>query len=354
MKIDAAAYSPRSLTIIPTYRCTAQCDQCCFESNPTLRHRLSLETIKSRIDEAVHSFPDLQVIVFSGGEVFLLKDDLYAAIAHAVSHGKRVRCVTNASWGKRDSHAAEVAEKLASAGISEINISTGLDHQKWVPFTSIENACSALVKAEICTLVTIEADSNNSHCLQTALASSIITELLRDYPLLFSLQSNSWMPFHDGYDERGQASGLAALTDGCSQLFGNIVVNPYDELAACCGLTFEHIPELKLGRLSNGCMQRMYEDSFEDFLKIWIHIDGPGTIIRKLFGESANDYYLNIRHICQACAILHKDEKIRDTLRDRYKEFVPDVMARWYARITLRTIESSRQVNQISRKEVQL
>jgi 4Fe-4S single cluster domain len=353
MKIDAAAYSPRSLTIIPTYRCTAQCTQCCFESNPTLRHRLSLETINSRIDDAVRSFPDLEVVVFSGGEVFLLKDDLYAAIAHAVSHGKRVRCVTNASWGKRESHASDVAEKLVNAGLSEINISTGLDHQKWVPFTSVENACSALVQAGINTLITIEADSKDSYCLQTALESSIVTRLLRDYPVLFSLQSNSWMPFHNEYDDRGSASGLAALTDGCTQLFGNVVVNPHDELAACCGLTFEHIPELKLGKLSGGNMQCLYEESFDDFLKIWIHIDGPGTIIRKLFGDNANNYYSNIRHICEACAILHKDEKIRSALKDRYKEFIPEVMARWYARITLRNIESTRQSIQIAPREVQ-
>jgi Radical SAM superfamily len=352
MKIDAAAYSPRSLTIIPTYRCTAQCAQCCFESNPTLSHRLSLETIKSRIDDAVNSFPDLEVVVFSGGEVFLLKDDLYAAISHAVSYGKRTRCVTNASWGKRGPHAAEVAERLINAGISEINISTGLDHQKWIPFTSIENASSALVKAGINTLVTIEADSKDSYCLYTALHSTIITELLRDYPLLFSLQSNSWMPFHSEYDERGSGSGLAALTGGCTQLFGNVVVNPYDELAACCGLTFEHIPELKLGKLSKRTMQLLYEESFDDFLKIWIHIDGPGTIIRKLFGDNADDHYSNIRHICEACAVLHKDERLRNALKDRYKEFVPEVMARWYARITLRNIESLRQVIQIAPKEV--
>jgi hypothetical protein len=344
MKISAATYSPKSLTIIPTYRCTAQCEQCCFESSPRLRHRLPLSTIKARIDDAVRSFPDLELIVFSGGEVFLLKEDLFAAIAHAASYGKLVRCVTNASWGKRRNHSSDVATQLKVAGITEINISTGLDHQKWVPFSSVENACEALISAGITTLVTVEADSSESQCLQTALQSPIFIELLREYPLLFSLQSNSWMPFHSEYTERGKTAGLAALNEGCSQLFGNVVVNPYDELAACCGLTFEHIPELKLGKLQVDGMQKLYESSLNDFLKIWIHVDGPGNILRKLFGEQIDDQFGDIRHICQACVILHKDEKIRDALKSRYREFIPEVLERWHARIALRNLESHRQV----------
>ena len=340
--ITAEAVSPRSITILPTYRCSAACDQCCFESNPRLRHRLDLQTILCRIDEAVTSFPELELVVFSGGEVFLLKEDLFTAIEHAHARGMSVRCVTNAFWGKRPGHAQEIAERLVDVGCSEVNISTGRDHQQWVPFEAIENACEALINAGMTTLVTIESDAADSSCLTAALKSPTLSHLLRTNPLLFTIQCNSWMPFNSEYVERGAAQGLEALKEGCTQIFSNVVVNPYDELAACCGLTFEHIPELKLGHLSNAGMRQLYDASLQDFLKIWIHVDGPGTILRKLFGDTINEKFSEVRHICQACAILHKDEVVRDMLRMRYHEFVSEVLLRWNARIALRTLETGR------------
>ena len=91
---------PQSLTILPTYKCNAACEQCCFESNPQIKHKGSLESIKNNLESAKKAFPSLKLIVFSGGEVFLLKDKLFDAIKHARLLGFQVRCVTNAFWAK--------------------------------------------------------------------------------------------------------------------------------------------------------------------------------------------------------------------------------------------------------------
>lgn len=87
-----------SITIIPTYRCTAECSQCCFESNPRLRARIDVNKIKDAIDQATALFKNLSTVVFSGGEVFLLKEELFDSIYYAKSKGLFVRCITNASW----------------------------------------------------------------------------------------------------------------------------------------------------------------------------------------------------------------------------------------------------------------
>jgi hypothetical protein len=224
--INADSVSPRSVTILPTYRCTAACEQCCFESNPRLRHRLPLATIVRRIDEAADAFPDLQLVVFSGGEVFLLKDDLFTAIAHAHGRGLSVRCVTNGFWGKRLVHAHSTAQRLVQSGCTEINISTGRDHQRWVAFDSVENACEALVDAGLSTLVTVETDAADSSCLRSAVESPRLSLLLRRYPLLFSLQCNSWMPFNGDYVERGAPQGLAALNEGCTRMALTLAFQP--------------------------------------------------------------------------------------------------------------------------------
>lgn len=330
---------PESLTILPTYRCNAACEQCCFESNPRVKGRLSLDTIKQRITDAHQSFANLRLVVFSGGEAFLLKDDLFAAIRHASNLGLKTRCVTNAFWGKTVRQAQATVAKLQAAGISEVNISTGADHQQWVPFSSVEQAVDALVSADIFTLVTVEKDAPSTRCYDTAAQSPVLRRWMREKPLKLSLQCNSWMPFHDEYEERGVPGGLAALTEGCSQVFHNLVVTPHDQLAACCGLTFEHIPEMKLGSLEAASMGELFDDALRDFLKIWIHVEGPGTILRRLFGDEIDEELSHIRHICEACSVMHLHPRVRSELRARYHEFVPEVLARFNLKVALRRRE---------------
>jgi hypothetical protein len=319
---------PRSLTILLTYKCTAECKECCFESSPRLTHRLSLAEITAAIKEAHQHFPSIKVVVFSGGKTFLLKDDLFSGIAYATKLGFLTRCVTNGFWGKAKHVARRTAQRLSDAGLSEINISTGADHQEFVPFSSIETACTCLAEVNIRTLVTIEVDKPGGKCMEDALNSPIFKRLLHDYPDRFAVQSNSWMPFRETYEERKVGFACATLYSGCKQLLTNIVVTPYRKMSACCGLTFEHIPELTLGDLNSENMKTLYAKARNDFLKIWIHTDGPNVIMRKLFDEEIDHELAQFKHICQACVILHKHPKIRAEIRKRYTEFLPDVLSR--------------------------
>ena len=91
---------PQTLTILVTYQCTAACPQCCFECTPQIKGRIPTHKILNYIDAAHESFPNLKLIVFSGGECFLLGDDLVTIVSHAHGKGLSVRCVTNGYWGK--------------------------------------------------------------------------------------------------------------------------------------------------------------------------------------------------------------------------------------------------------------
>ena len=330
---------PDTLTILTTYRCNAACEQCCFESNPSIKGRLSLVTMKTRICDAKTSFTTLQLVVFSGGECFLLKHDLFAAISYASDLGLKTRCVTNGFWGKTPNRACETVQSLVEAGVTEINISTGLDHQKWVPFSSVETAAKALVEAGIRTLVTIEKDSPTSQCVFAAFSSPVFKALLEKHSKLFMVQCNSWMPFKESGEFRGVSQDQSQLYEGCKQIFRILVVTPHDHLSACCGLTLEHIPEMKLGDLRKTSMAELFEKQLDDFLKIWIHVDGPATIITRLFGDEANAALKPVSHICQACAIMHKHPKVRDAIRTQYYKFVPEILSRFNASLAIRSKE---------------
>jgi hypothetical protein len=291
-----------------------------------------LKTILQRIDEAYKNFPALKLVVFSGGECFLLKDDLFAAISHASSLGLLTRCVSNGYWGKNPKKAEETVKKLNLAGLTEINFSTGLDHQKWVPLASIANACSATINGGIRTALSIEKDDATSACYQSATEHPLIRAVLPSP--MFMVQKASWMPFHESASPRSKGN-IPALQKGCKQILTNLVVTPHDYLSACCGLTHEHIPELKLGSLEASPMRELFDAQFEDFLKIWIHVDGPHSIIRRLFGDGGEGALANVVHMCQACVILHKNPSVISALRQRYFEFVPEVMARFNLSLAL-------------------
>jgi MoaA/NifB/PqqE/SkfB family radical SAM enzyme len=81
----------RTLSIMPTFQCTAQCAHCGTLSSPREKIRLPLEYMLSAIDQAADA--GYGVVVFTGGEPTLAGRNLITAIERAASHGLMVRMV---------------------------------------------------------------------------------------------------------------------------------------------------------------------------------------------------------------------------------------------------------------------
>lgn len=318
---------PRSMTVLCTYQCTAACKQCCFESSPKVKGRLDGSVIRARITEAHQAFPSIRVVVFSGGEAFLLKDELSECVAHAASLGLSTRIVSNGSWAKRPERAKALCEEMKRSGLHELNLSTGKDHQEFVPEESIINACEASIACNITTLVTIETDTKNSDCCTSLRSNPRIKELLKRKE--FTLITNFWMPFHADASERKQTPDIAGLRKSCPQVFDNVVITPHDNLSACCGLTLEHIPEMRLAKNDGRNLGEMYRAQSDDFMKYWLKVEGPYSIIEKVMGDKAHTYLDGVVHMCQACAILHKTPEIRSEVIRQYPNNVSQIMTRF-------------------------
>lgn len=321
---------PHTATIITTYKCNAACKECCFECNPGLSSRLSLIDMTRFIDEAHQRFKGLRLVVFSGGECFLLGDDLFKAIAHASALGLLTRCVSNGYWGKNPAQAAATAGKLRKAGISEMNFSTGKDHVEWVPLTSVIGAAKALADAGIPVLVTVEQDTPESSIAAQLLQDPCAAELRKDDRM--RVQFNSWMPFYDTSETRKPIDHRdQQLRTGCDQVFENVVLTPHQEISACCGLTFEHIPEMKLGRYREGTLYSDYTAQSDDFMKVWLRTEGPYSILEQTLPEGHALDMESIVHPCQACAHLHTDPQLRQRVRETFVDAVAPVSKRFNA-----------------------
>ncbi len=313
--------APSTISVITTYRCTAACEDCCFECSPSLDKTLSYEEIRDFIINASRRYPSIKLIVFTGGECFILKEKLFALISMCTEMGFMTRCVTNAYWAKNLFRARDYCKKLINAGLGEINISTGMSHQKYVNHGTIINAIQALIEFDIPTLVTVETDTETSSCFEKLRAEKCIQEELDKESPLLKLQVNSWVRFDKKNEVRREEQAVSSLNYGCDNLFDTVVVTPDKEIAACCGITMSHIDEMNLGHINQ---IENYGNQVEDFLKVWIKTEGAFQILKQL-GVS-EDKLANINHPCQACAILHKDKNIKKSLVDSYSSHVVRVV----------------------------
>jgi hypothetical protein len=275
---------------------------------------MSRADILSAITAAHKELPELRYIVFTGGEITLLKEDLLDAIRLTTSLGLGTRIVTNGHWGRSAASAGRFARSLADAGLCELNLSTGVEHQEWVPFASVARAAYHAVTEGLTTVLVVEGQDESPFDLNSVAENEDIRRIQEDPALSgrLLLMSSIWMPFHEGAS--GTQAGATAPSEGCDNIFDNFVVNPYGELMSCCGLTMEHIPAMKVGNIRCDSIAGVYRRQFDDLLKLWIWLDGTRHIFDRL--RSRHDLKLLSPHPCSICAQLYRSEALRGPLSE--------------------------------------
>ncbi|GAB4171270.1 MAG: radical SAM/SPASM domain-containing protein [Calditrichia bacterium] len=325
---------PTTLTFLTTFKCTAACKECCFGCSPTINsNQLNFLDIKTIIDQVKVEFPTLEVIVFSGGECFLLGDELYKSIEYATSKGFKTRCVTNGFWGKSYNYASQVAKKLKSINLTEINFSTGDEHQEFVPISSVINAALSCAENNLFTLITIERHDHSNFSLDNLLSDRRIKNFLKkECSKNLHFMQNIWISFSNRKLAHNHLIDVQSTSNkkGCDQLFSNITITPNLEYACCCGLPLNYIKELILGKIDKN-LSTYYKKSLKDFMKIWLFVDGPLGIInfmKKKFPELAIEN--NFAHECDACRYIYNNIYLKEKIRKIYQEIENYVFFKYF------------------------
>ncbi len=73
----------QTIVLSVTYKCPIKCKYCGVNAGPHRNEKMSLQMIKRLIDEA-YSLGTVEVVVFTGGEPFLLGEDIYQGTASTV------------------------------------------------------------------------------------------------------------------------------------------------------------------------------------------------------------------------------------------------------------------------------
>lgn len=282
-------FEPSVLSLLTTMYCTAKCRNCCFQCSPHRKEKMTLCEMKSYIDIVGKEFPTVKIVVFSGGECTSLKDDLLNSIQYAHENGFKTRIVTNAFWASSYDKAYNQLFLFKQYGLDEINYSTGDDHQEWVPYENIVNACLAARSLGFNVLVNVEShpdSSFNSSVFKNDIRiSRYLGEDIFDSNSIKIMQG-IWMPVDEQEKHNRIHVKVKPQYKACESLFETLAIIPNGDIYCCCGLTCLENPFLKVGNIHSSSRQEIMSNQFDDILKIWMHTEGPYKILEFLYKDN--------------------------------------------------------------------
>jgi len=287
--------------------------------------------MKKYISESINAYPTVKVLVLTGGECVLLGDDLLKIIEYGRQKGLIIRIVTNAFWAKTYSIAHKKMKLFLDCGLSEINISTGDEHQKWVSYEYIVNASKAAMDLGLTCVVNIESHDNSVFTCDKMINDDRLVEYFNPYRegKVLQIKNGIWVSVDKNKQFNYSKFSMKNEERGCSSLFSTITINSYSNMLACCGLLCEYISCLRIGNLKIDSLIFLYNNQFNDFMKIWLYVDGPYSILKyihKKRGILVDSYPL---HNCEVCAEIFKDRANIEYVRHHKNEIIPKVMLKY-------------------------
>jgi len=330
-KVSKMLIGPSMGAILLTYRCPAECDECCFECGPYLQNStLDFEDIKTFIDK-ISNINTLKLLVWSGGECFLEYSKLIEGISYANSKKLPSRCVTNGFWATSIEQAKKKLEPLKKAGLIELNFSTGDSHQQFVSVDRVLNGTVAALELGLTVFIAVEtnkskkftvSDFKNHEIYRKYIKNTILENRCKVTPTIWvSFHKNNIYTYEDDFP----------TNSGCSGIFDTLSLEPRRGALSCCGLTANHIKEMHLGSVQSPHLLENYFKQQADFLKIWIFTEGPEEIVNQAC-EWLNQSPPRFHHKCLYCAYLYNSDEIKQVIFKNYTKIKNRVLDKYRAK----------------------
>ncbi|GHT04426.1 hypothetical protein FACS189423_07100 [Bacteroidia bacterium] len=294
--------------------------------------------MKQYVDSSIEAYNTVKLLVVTGGECFTLGKDLDQIVQYAANKGLMVRVVTNGYWATTYEKAFARLKKLVDAGLQEFNVSTGDEHQKWVPYDNVIWAVAAALELNIVTVVNVETSKIAQFSVEKLKTDPRLEKYKPVFDEKLKIIAGVWLPFVKTTKEKFEAYAkekdnpfiVSKNVNRCTNLFNSFHIYPTSHLYACCGLTIEYIPFLHLGSAKKHPLKFLYDYQFQDFLKIWLFTEGPRKILdfcltkRNLPVVNTSDW-----HICQICIEIFKDKQNIALLQQNYQEVFSNVIFKY-------------------------
>ena len=314
---------PKTLSIMLTFTCTAACENCGTLSSPKSRENISAENAMRYMDEAKGMA--FEVVVFTGGEATLRWKDLLRCISYSRMIGLKNRLVTNAYWATTEAIAEEKITALCSAGLDEINFSTGDEHVRYVPLDRVTLAAKVSIRKNLHTCIMVEVKTPACISRRDILESGHISQLPEEVRRKLAILESPWMSLrpdeHYEYPEQYRMNSASAVKyGGCDSLLSTYTVQADGRIGACCGLGMRNIGELNAGMVG-GALKDAMAAAESDWIKLAIHYLGAPKLLQFAAQKDPTIKWENMyAHHCQACSRLYGDNKIRAAILNNFSE----------------------------------
>lgn len=315
LKLRDTIYSPKILSLMPTWQCTAACTDCGTFSHPRNKIRLSFSDMISAIDGARDA--GFELVVFTGGEATLRGRELLDAIRHAKKMGLATRLVTNAWWAKTTQSASARMTEFQAAQLDEINFSTGDEHAKFVPVNSVMNAIVAAIDCKFKPHVMIELRSNST--VTEALLKDLAARALPAAKLdEVHFAESPWMPLDFGEvadypkSSYSNSSNLDSRS-GCHSIFNTHTLQSNGMVAVCCGLGIRNLQQLQIEKFRSGftSFQAIEQVAEADLMRLLVKRLGPERVLSKAaIIDPSIEWENRYAHQCQACVHVFQDPRV--------------------------------------------
>jgi hypothetical protein len=316
---ENSARGRRTLCVMPTFRCTAECTHCGTLSSPREGTWLAETEMHSAIDQAAEL--GYAAVVFTGGEPMLAGERVVRGIRRAAERGMWVRVVTNGFWASSDVAAEERVAALVGGGLCEINVSTGDQHARFVPLENVLRAVRAAVRAGVVTTIIVETVERRGITRAAVEGHPEFRRIADEFPHAFvCVQEWAWSPLSAGEVEQyppGMAADRRNLSNcgGCDTVLTTTTVQADGTVSPCCGLGIRFVPELRTGNIREMTLAEADERAAADPLKRLIRDIGPERILAWAAGHDPAIAWEGLyAHRCQACIRLHQDARVRELI----------------------------------------
>lgn len=310
---------PSGIVLLTTLRCTAACDNCCFGCTPKQGRTMTLDEMKNYVDMSLAAYPDtISSLDLTGGECMLLGKDIERIMSYAKSKGLKSSMVSNAFWATDYDKAYSTLKRLKRCGLTKVSFSTGADHNRYVPWMNVRNASVAASRLGMETELRVELQFGHMEIARELENDKDILELKNQGILKFSM--NTWMNYSKDNRERNRKMRYigSVKKNSCQSLFQSIIINPYGEVYACCGIGVCHIPQMRLGNVYQEPVNVIYERAFEDFMKVWLFVDGPDAVLKYVHQKTGQKFPCHTSHLCDICRAIFRDKTIIPLINENF------------------------------------
>ncbi|QSX05399.1 radical SAM protein [Sedimentibacter sp. zth1] len=292
----------RTLTLLITYKCNAECDICVFCCNKQKNDKMNLDDAYRYIDEAfeIESFENLAI---SGGEPFLFFEDLIKICKKAHKKNIPITISTNGFWASSIEKTSEIIEQLILLGVTSLYISVDQFHAEYVPYDCIKNilVVSKKLKIRIDLHSIITKNSLKLKHIVGKLEDEIMNYKIVQLPCVACGRAK------EKIDENDFIYQDSIPVYKCTYL-NTLVIDSYGKAYPCCGVT---------NRSKYFLFDNANKHSIEEIISFYnnnIYLKLLETYGTGWFLENIKKYKLDVKlknkytNVCELCGDLFSDD----------------------------------------------